>query len=92
MDEAAQVNPDAWWWLKADRCDIVKGLKESVKLQWSGDVDLADGPLQKKYDNYMKRLKMAEVVGKNVGKELADILNDINKDVNFIQSGTPCSV
>ena len=90
MDEAARVNPDAWWWLKADGCDIVKGLKESVKLQWSGDVDLADGSLQKKYDDYMKHLRKA-VVGKNIrnaGKELSDILDDINKDLDFIQSGT----
>ena len=91
MDEAARINPDAWWWLKADGCEIVKGLKESVKLQWSGDVDLADGSLQKKYDDYMKCLRMAEVVGKNIrnaGKELSDILEDINKNLDFIQSGT----
>ena len=70
---------DAWWWLKADGCYIVKGLKESVKLQWSGGVDVADGSLQKKYDDYMKRLRMA-VVGKNIrnaGKELSDILKEI---------------
>ena len=51
---------------------------------------LADGTLQKKYDDYMKRLRMAEVVGKNIrnaGKELSDILDDINKDLDFIQSG-----
>ena len=48
----ARSNPNAWWWLKADGCDLVKGLKESVKLQWSGDVDLNDGCLQKQYDEY----------------------------------------
>ena len=38
LDEAAQAHPESWWWLKTDGCDIVKGLKESTKLQWSGDV------------------------------------------------------
>ena len=38
-------------------CDLVKGLKESVKLQWSGDVDLNDGCLHKQYDEYKKRLE-----------------------------------
>ena len=93
LDEAARCNPDAWWWLKADGCDIVKGLKESAKQQWSGDIDLNDGSLQKKYESYIKRLEMAEVVGKNMGnarKDLADVLNDINKDLEFIQSGTSC--
>ena len=91
MDEAAGINPDAWWWLKADGCDIVKDLKESVKLQCSGDVDLADDSLQNKYDDYVKRLQMAKVFGKTIriaGKELSDILEDINKDLDFIQSGT----
>ena len=40
LDEAAQHNPDAWWWLKADGYDVSKGLKESSRLEWSGDVDL----------------------------------------------------
>jgi len=46
VDEAAAHNPGAWWWLKADGCDVNKGLKESAKLKWSGDVDLSDGSLQ----------------------------------------------
>jgi len=40
LDEVAHSSPDACWWLKADGCNITKGLKESVKLQWSGDADL----------------------------------------------------
>jgi len=41
LDEAAKLNHDTWWWLKVDGCDLIKGLKESTKLMWSGDVDLA---------------------------------------------------
>ncbi|XP_065893778.1 uncharacterized protein [Dysidea avara] len=57
LDEAAKSNPGAWWWLKADGCNINKGLKETTKLQWSGDVDLGDGALQKQYQSYKLRLQ-----------------------------------
>ncbi len=43
--EASQAHPGSWWWLKADGCDITIGLRESTKLEWSGDVDLNDGSL-----------------------------------------------
>ena len=59
----AAHHPGAWWWLKADGCDINKGLKESAKLKWSGDVDLSDGSLQEQYDNYKKHLERAKTVG-----------------------------
>ena len=29
--EAAACDPDARWWVKADGCDVVKGLCESTK-------------------------------------------------------------
>ena len=90
LDEVAQSNPDAWWWLKANGCDITKGLKESVKLQWSSDVDLNDGYLQEQYDRYKKRLELAEKAGlqrDKVGNDLNELLEDLVKDFNFIHSG-----
>jgi len=89
LDEAVQHNPDAWWWLKADGCDINKGLKESSRLEWSGDVDLGDGLLAEKYKDYRKRLETAENIGlhgDNVSQELAGVLDTINKDLEFLQS------
>ena len=47
----------------AEGCNLVKGLKESVKLQWSGDVDLNDGRFQKQYDEYKEHLVKVEKVG-----------------------------
>ena len=49
LDEAAKLHPDTWWWVKADGVDLVCGLGESMRGIWSahGDVDLADGSLQK---------------------------------------------
>jgi len=40
LDEAAAEKSGVWWRVQADGCDVNKGLKESAKLKWSGDVDL----------------------------------------------------
>ena len=36
--------------------DVVAGLGESLRLQWTGDVDLNDGELSKQYQLYRSRL------------------------------------
>ena len=80
----------AWWWLKADGCDIVKGLKESTKLQWSGDVDLADGALQKQYKAYQQRLDVTKAMGLKRESRVQDLttaLSSLSKDLEFVQSG-----
>ena len=56
-------HPDSQWWLKADECDVVKGLKESVRMKWSGDVDLNDSSLQRDYDAYQYRLEQIKKIG-----------------------------
>ena len=67
LDEASKfsANQDSWWWLKADGCDVLKGLKESTRLEWSGDVDLADGSIQKQHEKYKQHLDHAGNVGLN---------------------------
>ena len=59
---------------------MLKGLKESVKLKWSGDVDLNDGQLQKQYEEYLNCLesvKKAALVPECASSELTHILEDI---------------
>lgn len=92
LDDAARAHPDSWWWLKADGCDITKGLMESTKLQWSGDVDLNDGSLQKQYKAYRERLAFAAKLGldgerTDVIGQLTQVLADISDDLDFIHSG-----
>ena len=53
LREAKRVHPDAWWWVKADGCDIVGGLKESI---WSGDIDQL-------HQDYMESLRFLAAVG-----------------------------
>ena len=90
LDEAAAQNPRAWWWLKADGCDVNKGLKESAKLKWSGDVDLSDGSLQEQYDKYKQRLGRAKTVGlhkESMVQDLTCVVKEVSKDLEFLQSG-----
>lgn len=46
LDEASRTYPNAWWWIKADGCDLVEDCGESTKLDWSGNIDMNDGMLQ----------------------------------------------
>ena len=53
--------------------------KECVKLQWSGDVDLNDGQLQKQYEEYVSHLesvKKAGLVQEHASDELTCVLED----------------
>ena len=52
-------------------------------------MDLADGLLLEKYKAYRKQLETAENIwlhGNNVVQELANVLDTINKDLDFLQS------
>ena len=46
LKHAKKSSPDGRWWIKADGCDVRKGLRESIRGTWSGDEDLGDGSLQ----------------------------------------------
>ena len=63
LDEGVRLLPDAVWWLKADGVDVLPGLGESVRKQWSGDVDLNDGQVKHMHDAYLKRLEFAKQIG-----------------------------
>ena len=92
LDEAARAHPDSWWWLKGDGCDITKGLTESIRFEWSGDVDLNDGSLQVQYEAYRERLAYIESIsldgehGDTVG-QLERVSSDLSVDLDFIHSG-----
>ena len=62
LDAAASAHTNSWWWIKVDGVDVVAGLGESLRLQWTGDVDLCDGELQKQYQLYRKRLAFIQAL------------------------------
>lgn len=57
------MHPNSWWWIKTDGVDVLPGLGESVRMLWSGDVDLNDGNLQVQYDAYKEELRRIKQLG-----------------------------
>jgi len=66
--------------LKADGCDINKELKETTRLQWSGDVDLGDGALQKRFQSYKLHLQKVNKLSariKSAAEDLRVVLSSV---------------
>lgn len=92
MDSAAKANPDVYWWIKGDGCDVVGGLGESVSGVWSGDVDLNTGDLQRSYDVYKSKLALILGIGSRrsrttIREDLDNIYSQLISDKDFIIEG-----
>jgi hypothetical protein len=57
LKQAKISNPTGRWWIKADACDVHKGLMESMKEEWSGDEDLGSDNLKNLHKEYQLRCK-----------------------------------
>lgn len=73
---------------------MVEGLGESTKKIWNGDVDLADGELQRSYEAYVQRLKFGEKVGlpprssrEDVSEDLQTVHASLAQDLETVYSG-----
>ena len=77
MDEAARVHPESWWWIKADGCDLVSGLGESVRGEWNGDVDLNDGAISHLYNEYQQHLDFVTSIGGEKRSDHVSLKNDL---------------
>ena len=94
LQSASKSNPDAWWWIKADGVDVVKGLCESTRGVWSGDVDLNDGKLKKIYQDLQSQLKWLKGIGlddrrdkKTIKSDLSTAMNKLVTELKFVHSG-----
>ena len=91
LEEAHRVHPSARLWVKADGCDIVSGLEESLRNVWHGDVDLGTGELQVMYHKYLDRLKRIQsIVTSSVQDMLYVLLQekvDLVEDLQFVSKG-----
>ena len=90
LDEATSVHPNSWWWIKADGCDLVKGLTESVNREWSGDVNLYPEALEKLFTEYKERVKFLDglelkdrVSSVTVQGDLVTVKEQIINDIKF---------
>lgn len=61
---------------------------------WSGDVDLADGELQKSYEAYTKRLAFVDMIGlppRNSREEIIEdlelLITNLKDDLEVITAG-----
>lgn len=96
LEEAHRVHPSARWWVKADGCDIVSGLEESLRNEWNGDVDLGTGELQAMYQNYLDRLKRISSILASSAQDTLDLLRrekiNIFEDLQFVSQGKLCLI
>ena len=91
LEEAARVHPNAWWWIKADGADLLSGLAESVKGEWSGDVDLNDGSTQQLYKSYRKHLDILDGISVkvddcNLKQDIEMLRQQAVQDIDFISA------
>ena len=89
LDFAAKAHPNSHWWIKADGCDIIQGLCESVRGEWNGDVDLNDGMLKREFAAYKQRtLEISKLGLQNSTKnDLMKERNRIEEDIRFMIKG-----
>ena len=78
-------NPDAWWWVKADGVDVIKGLGESVYGKWCGDIDLNDGKLDQLHRFYSERLKFVNSIGLNERTGVHIMISDLEQALDHTQ-------
>ena len=86
-----ESNTNGRWWIKADACDLRKGLRESMRHEWAGDSDLGDGKLQALYQDYMARRTFYSGLGLKdrrvrVKKDLVLVISALDVDFNFLKS------
>jgi hypothetical protein len=55
LNQAKKRHLNGRWWIKADGCDVRKGLRESLRSVWAGDEDVGNGAVKAIYDKYQKR-------------------------------------
>ena len=93
MKEAKNANPSGHWWIKADPCDVRKGLRESLRFEWNGDEDLGDGILQRLHTEYMRQRQFITGLGLKeregvLPNDLDILLGNFDADKEFLKEGT----
>lgn len=88
MKAAQRSNPSGRWWIKADACDVQKGLMESLKGEWSGDEDLGSKELAKLHNEYRSRCNAIQSFGiHSTTADLDKLRQELTTDVKFLEEG-----
>ena len=85
-------SPGKRWWIKADACDLGKGLRELGKGKWAGDQDHGDGVLKSLEKEYDQRRAFCPTLGSghrecHLQEDLHLLLFAIESDTIFLQHG-----
>lgn len=76
LKTAHEKNKNARWWIKADATDVNQGLRESMKNEWSGDVDLGDNCVILLHKKYIHQLEFIRKIG--LKDHRITIIEDLN--------------
>ena len=90
LETAKKSNPQGRWWIKADACDVRKGLRESMIGKWAGDEDLGDKALQSLFAEYTSRCKLVKALksgGKSIKEDCESLYSSFNEDSKFLEHG-----
>jgi hypothetical protein len=92
LKKATLGNPHGRWWIKADGCDVRKGLLESVRQVWSGDEDLGDGFVQQLFEVYWARRWAITAIGSpkrlaSVALDVKKVCDQLQRDLEFLTHG-----
>lgn len=92
LKEAHKSHPSGRWWIKADPCDVRKGLRESLRYQWNGDEDLGDGALQRLHTAYTKQRQFITCLGlrereRILSQDLDVVMSNFTEDEEFLKRG-----
>lgn len=85
LKSAKRRNPNGRWWIKADARDMRTGVMESMRHEWSGDVDLGDGQLNTLHQRYMALLDFVKGIGLNRRISFAEIVKDLRQLMGTLQ-------
>lgn len=88
LDEANKASPGSYFWIKADACDVLPGIQESVKSEWNGDVDLNDGKLEQAYSQYKQISSKIALLGLGSRRTPQLITEDLQEVQKYIAQMT----
>ena len=76
--DAKKFHPEAAFWIKADACDVLPGIQESVNHKWAGDVDLNDGAVLSASEVYHSVLDKVSTFGLGKRRERCLVADDVS--------------
>lgn len=64
----------------------MEGLSESMRGEWSGDVDRNDGKLQQLFQQYQSRIEFIKTIGLNDRRDRSCILSDLLLEIESLKN------